>query len=49
MEYSMVINNIDGEVYLLAFRDNHDLLSEWYDKKNNLGNFPPNVSMTICG
>ena len=49
MEYSVVINNFDGEVYLLTFRDNHDLLSEQCDVKNDLGKFPPNISTIICG
>lgn len=36
MEYSAVIDNVDGEAYLLTLRDNHDILSELYDTGNNL-------------
>lgn len=43
MEYSVVINSIDGEVYLLIFRENCDLLSEQYDMGNELGKFSPKI------
>lgn len=43
MEYSVVINSVDGEVYLLIFRENCDLLSEQYDMGNELGKFSPKI------
>lgn len=41
MEYSAVINSVDGEGYLLTLRHKYALISELYGKGKYLGKLSP--------